>query len=339
MANEELALYRLWLKSGLESNKNEDRSFVQQSFADTIMNSPAYQSGALVNGESHPLAANRTETKKCSVTIMPEDNLYIGDLVEVFGEHWICMELYIDEYGMKYGELWLCNQIFTYQDHNLNIIKKYAILDDGSYSGNTDKILRVSDNSYTCYISLDEETKALYIDKRLAISKIYNAAGVEILEVGKIQWIDVKSRNFGEGSHLMLFGVNEDAYSKEADSIENMICDYQEVEISDEPIESPVEEEYSGYLAINGRTSLRIGSGRTYTVNAILLESGESITPPHGVKWSVESENSQITIVPNGASCRVFVSETDDLIGLSFTLVCECLENKFSAAKQIVEVV
>lgn len=340
MANEELTLYRHWLACGIEKDKTHDTNYVQESFKETIQQSPAYQSNSLVNGVPQPIVATRKETKKCDITVLPGDTLHIGDLVYVFNEYWICVELYIDEYGMNYGELWMCNQVFTYQNHSLNTIRKYAILDDGSYSNGNDKAIMVTDNSFNCYISLDDESKALFVDKRLAISVIHDSKGNEILEVGKIKWIDVKSKNFGDGSHLMVFGINDDAYSAENDSIEKMICDYkEETHISDEPVVPPEEDAQLGHLVIDGRTTLRIGSGRTYTVSAILDSNSETITPPNAVIWNIECECDEITIAPDGCSCKVFVRENDDLVGLSFSLGCECSANEFIAAKYLVEVV
>ena len=266
---------------------------------------------------------------------------YIGDLVHVFNEDWLCVELYTDEFGMQNGELWMCNQIFTYQDHDLNIIQKYAVLDDGSYSNGNDKAIMVTDNSFNCYVSLDSKSNALFVDKRLAIGVIYDSKGNKILEVGKIKWIDVKSKNFGEGSHLMVFGINDDAYSAENDSIEKMICDYTELaEKSDESTEPPEGgETYIGMLTISGRSTMRGGSARTYTVSAVSNYTGETLVPKNRVVWTIVCESRDITIEPNGLSCMARVKEDDDLVGVSFTLKCECVENEFAPAEFIVEVV
>ena len=163
----------------------------------------------------------------------------------------------------------------------------------------------------SCYVSLDDESRALYIDKRLGISVIYDKNGKEILEAGKIKWIDIKSRNFGEGSHLMVFGINEDPYKPDSDNIAELICDYQEKPVEDEDPEEPIappedpvvppdesgdgddngeenegdgdKEEPSepeliikGTLSIDGKKTIKAGSGRTYSVTAIEEESSNT---------------------------------------------------------------
>lgn len=373
MANDELELYRRWLACGLEQEKCQEQSYVQESFAETIQQSPAYQEDAEVNGEPQPIVATRKDTNKCDVTVIPGDRLYIGDLVKVFNEYWICVEMYVDEFGMYYGELWMCNHIFCYQDFELNIIHKYAILDDGSYSNGNDKAIKVTDNSFNCYVSLDDESRALYIDKRLGISVIYDKNGKEILEAGKIKWIDIKSRNFGEGSHLMVFGINEDPYKPDSDNIAELICDYQEKPVEDEDPEEPIappedpvvppdesgdgddngeenegdgdKEEPSkpeliikGTLSIDGKKTIKAGSGRTYSVTAIEEESSNTIEAPEDVEWSLEFDGSGVSITPNGATCKVSVKESDSLIGSIFTLKCSSPSGEYKEAKINVEV-
>ena len=363
MANDELELYRRWLACGLEQEKCQEQNYVQESFAETIQQSPAYQEDAEVNGEPQPIVATRKDTNKCDVTVIPGDRLYIGDLVKVFNEYWICVEMYVDEFGMYYGELWMCNHIFCYQDFELNIIHKYAILDDGSYSSGNDKAIKITDNSFNCYISLDDESRALFIDKRLGISIIYDKSGKEVMEVGKIKWIDIKSRNFGEGSHLMVFGINDDSYNPDADNIEELICDYKEKpaedEEPDEPItppdegdtdeggdgnedgdgsQEPAEPIIKGMLSIEGRKSIKAGSGRTYNLVAIDKESSDTIDAPEDAEWSIEFDGSGVSINASGATCKVSVKEDDSLIGSMFTLKCSSSSGEYIEAKINVEV-
>lgn len=339
MANDELILYKNWLNCGIKQGKVQDKKFVQESFADTIQNSLAYQEDALVNGKPHPIVATRKDTRKCDVAVIPGDELHIGDLIKVFNDYWICVELYIDEYGMSYGELWLCNHVFCYQDFDLNIIRKYAILDDGSYSKGNDKAIAVTNNSYNCYISLDKESQAIYIDKRLGLSVIYDSAAKEILEVGKVKWIDIKSKNFGEGSHLMVFGINDDQFNPEKDNIEKLICDYQEKKTEDiippADIEQPA---IKGRLFINGRSTIKAGTGRSYTLSAINDNTGDSLEPPDAIEWLLERNINGISIKPSTASCKIIVKEDDNLIGEMILLKCVCKTGDYEEGKIEVEV-
>lgn len=336
MKNDELTVYRLWMRKSKEAAKRQAAQFVRDSFTESMQNTPSYQDDASVNGQSCPMLATRKGTKKCKFTLAPGEDIHIGDLIEVFNEHWLCIELYIDEYGMKNGELWMCNQIFRYQNHDLNTIEKYAILDDGSYTSGTDKPLLVTDNSFNCYISLDDESRALFVDKRLAIGVVYNSVGEPILEVGKIKWIDAKSRNFGEGSHLMLFGINDDAYNPATDNLDELICDYRAKEDGDVPGNEPTPEE-DGVFAIEGRGVMRIGSGRTYELKT-LNANGDTVDNPIEVEWSIEPEIVGISITPKDDCCLVTIKEDDDLSGETFVLHCKAIAGNYHEGEITVEV-
>lgn len=328
--------YYEFLKGRTDADRLNDKGSAMESFMSSIINSPAYQPNSFINGTLCPIVATRLETKKAKVTMPKGSDLYIGDLVEVFGEHWLCVDLYIDEYNMKYGELWLCNQVFKYQDNNGRIIQKFAILDDGSYSNGSDKPIMVVDNSFDCYVSMDDDSKWLHIDKRLAVSVIQDCYGKDILEVGKIKWIDVKTKNFGKGSHLMIFGINDDAYSPENDNITEMICDYKQ-EIETEV--TPPSNEMMGYIEINGRKTLRHGLQRAYTATVVSKNTSETITLNTELAWSIASDKTGITITPDRASCKVKINEDDDLIGTKFVIKCVAKSGNYQSAEYVVEVV
>ncbi len=334
MKNDGFSLYRDWLSQGKESDRAEDISFAQQSYAETIQESTAYQEGALRNGQPQPIVASRLETKKCKISVAPDGEMNIGDLIYVFNEYWLCMELYTDEYGLTYGEIWMCNHKFHYQDHDLNCIEKYAIIDDGSYSKGNDKAIPVTDNSYTCYVSLDDESSALYVDKRLAIDVVIDAKGEEILEVGKIVWLDTKSKNFGEGSHLLAFGLNDDVYNKEYDSIELMICDYKTEENTSENIAN----EDGGYLTISGRDNIRIGTGRTYRAS-IIKADGNSEEITFDVEWSIVDAPNGVLIEAKGNECILHIPLEDELIGTTLQIECKDLSGVYATGNKEVAVI
>ena len=340
MIDDGYSLYRWWLCHGRKADREYDKQFVKDNITSTLQESPAYQDDALRNGQSQPLIATREKTNKCKITVLPGDEMNIGDLIYVFGEYWLCMEIYMDEYGIKYGEIWMCNEVFHYQDHDLNVIDKYAIIDDGSYSKNGDKAIPVTGNYYTCYISMDEESAALYVDKRLAIDVVFDSKGNEILDVGKIAWLDTRSRNFGEGSHLLMFGLSDDVFNVERDNLDLRICDYRvKAEDEEQEPETPdPPEDTAGELTIAGKATIRIGTGRTYKVSTI-LDDGNSGDAPDSVVWSTSGMASVILVESRGDECIVSVPLDDGLIGESVTLICTDTSGKYREASKNVGVI
>ena len=334
MTNDGYSVYRYWLSSTNKAERCQDVEETKEEVMETLMESPAYHMDAKVNGIAQPIVAVRKKTNICNVTVIPGDRLYIGDEVQVFNEHWICVELHTDEYGVTSGELWMCNQIFRYQLHNGEVVHRYAIIDDGSYSKATEKAVNITENTYDCYISLDEETRQLYIDKRLAIDVILNAKGEEILEVGKISWLDFKSKNYGVGSHLLFFTIERDVYSKEHDDLENLICDYRITEAKKEEQESSP----GGSLTINGKPQIRIGTGRSYSANAIDSYGNSLEIDGSDIEWIIEG-NPAVSCKVDGGKCIIEVPFEEAHVGSTFVIKCTDSLGRYTYATKEVEVV
>lgn len=328
---EDFTLYKSWLELTRGSESTQDSQAVVQDFLATLDQNTAYQPNATRNGSLNPIVAIRKNSNVCDITVIPGSELFIGDLVGVYGETWLVVELWQDEYEMTYGTLWMCNQIFRFQNGTSDIIEKYAVLDDGSYSKNGDKTVNVVDSNLTCYMSYDDESKYLYVDKRMAISRLYGANKNEILEAGKISYIDTKAKNYGEGSHLLKFRLDDDVYSEEKDSLDEMICDYIYPDNADK-------EEGTAYLVINGRDSIKLGTGRNYTVSGVTA-NGESVEVTENLEWSLignTSDNVTITIENNVCTLTVGLDET--LYNTVITLQCTDTSGQYNSAIKQVEV-
>ena len=191
-----------------------------QDFLDGIVNDPAYQEDAIINGCVMPLVADRKSAMKCSICVLPGADVHIGDMVQCFCEHWIIVELHTDKVGITRGEMWLCNALINFQNASSEIYSRHCVVDDGSYTkrlSNADVYSVTGD--YNVFITMDNYTEHLYIDKRFSLRDIYTKEGKKVLEVYKISWIDKMSRNFGEGSHLMVMSAHRDVYNEGTDNL------------------------------------------------------------------------------------------------------------------------
>lgn len=343
MPNNSYKVYEWWLNDTRKREVCAGKRETQDSLFEDLKNSVAYQSGATKNGENQPIVATRSEMNKCKITVLPGDNMCIGDLIHVFNEYWLCKELHTDEYGITHGELWMCNHIFRFQNRTPDIIQKYAIIDDGSYSQGSEKSIRTIDNGYDCYISLDSDTEQLYVDKRLALDVIYDKNGDTILEVGKIGWIDKHTCNYGEGSHMIYMRLDDDVFNRENDSLDEYICDY----IEESPVvegvtaveETPAEEP-AGYLTITGRDTIRTGTSRTYKVSAI-DKDGNTVDLPEGLEWQFESDPNVLYYIDNiqNESVKLNAPLLDECVGLVGVIYCTDKTGVYRQAKKEVVVI
>lgn len=307
-------LYERLLKHGLAEDTRENSiNEATTNFTEGIVDDPAYQEAALVNGVTTPIVASRTSTIECELKAVPGTKIHIGDMVDCYDETWIVVELYVDQLGIINGLMWLCNNVIRFQNRSPKVHAYYCVVDDGTYSNNsTDPIARIPENTYKVYMTIDENTEQIYIDKRFALGNIYSAEGERILEVYKTAGVDFKSKNFGKGSHLMIITLKRDVYHPETDSLEQMLCDiYNEAE--DIVISAP-----AGTCAISGRDNIRIGTTRKYTAS-FYDENGNDITDSIVVNWDVIApQNSTFNVYDN--ICVIELPLKDNLVGEIITM-------------------
>lgn len=325
-------LYEKLLGNGLAANRREvaiDESV--NAFVSGMVDDPAYQENATVDGETTPIIASRKSTIMCAIKAPPSTDIHIGDMVECFNEHWIVVELYVDKVGIINGEMWLCNNILRFQNRSIAVISRHCVVDDGTYSKkSSDPDAFVMANTYKIYITIDDATKKLFVDKRLAFGQIYSADGEEILEVYKIIGMDVKSKNFGEGSHLMALTVQRDVYDPQVDSLSENICNI----FADNG--DTAHPEVAGSCVIVGRDVARLGTSRKYTAT-FTDASGVVVTTVTPV-WFINAPDG-ITYNASGTECTIKVPLDEKYVGEMITIIVSDAEGVFGTYEKKVQVI
>ena len=301
------------------------------TFVSGMVDDPAYQKDAIIEGENIPLLASRKSTFACAIKAPPSTDVHIGDMVECFKEHWIVVELYVDKVGIINGEMWLCNNILRFQNRSLAVISRHCVVDDGTYSKkSSDPDAFVMANTYKIYITIDEATKKLFVDKRLAFGQIYSADGDEILEVYKIIGMDVKSRNFGEGSHLMVLTVQRDVYDAQVDSLSENICN---IFVDNGDSANP---QTTGSCVIGGRGTARLGGSRKYTAT-FTDANGKVVTKVNPV-WTVTAP-AGVTHNASNTECTITIPLDEKYVGEIITITVFDAEGVFGTYDKKVQVI
>ncbi len=308
-----------------------------EAFLSGMEEDPAYQSDSVVEGETTPLILSRTSSQECSIKAPPDTNIHIGDMVECFDENWIVVELYADKIGIINGKMWICNDIIHFQNHSPTVYTRYVVVDDGSYSRrSTDPYAYVPTNTYKIYISLESASQYLYIDKRLALGTIYDQNLKSVLEVYKINGIDIKSGNHSEGDHLMILTVQRDVYHEANDSIEYDICDIYSPMGSDTPVPQP-----TGSCLIVGRDTIRIGSTGKYKGTCV-NEAGEAVSGTLKI-WAVVKDSQSIeygcTDSDATSTLTLTVPFDESLIGEEITMTLSEQSREYGSYEKKVRVI
>jgi hypothetical protein len=299
---------------GINGVSDRDRIIqkAKDNFQVKVISNPGYQPNATRNGAPQRFLVDRTEVAyKIKVIAFPDENLYVGDILEIMDEHFIVVETRVVNEIHITGTAWLCNHLFRFQNGTSDIIERWGVLDSGVYSttlkgNNTVQSLH---KQFKVYLPYDEDTAKLYIDKRIAGGVNYDANGDEILTCYIYTGEDPISRSYGKNGHLLIMNVESVEYDASRDNAKERICDYI----------APSEPSTAGTLCkIAGRDTLRIGSHRTYLAQFFKDSGGvdEEAVP----SWSVTGAAYGIQYSVKDGALIISVDANDALIGTKLTV-------------------
>lgn len=268
------------------------------------------------NGVIQPMIITASEVKyKYNITCMPGDDLFPGDMIEAFGEHFIVVNTRSVTRTYKVGLAWMCNVLFRFQNFTPEIIERWGVLDSGVYSTTvgSEDILTYLKRQFKIYLPSDPDTDKIYIDKRLAVGTMYDQNGNEILESYRITGRTKYAKGaYGEGSHLLELAAKSSEQVGAKDNISLLICDYIEPQG-----ESHTADETMLTCEISGRNNIAIGGSRKYT--GIFYDASGTVTEVSDAVWSVSAPDG-IRAVPSGSTCMVYADNNDEISGESVFL-------------------
>lgn len=302
----------------VRGNSARERAINQayEDFERSVVDHPSYQADCLRNGVPQRFLIQRDTTMyRAEIVAFPGEDLFPGDIVECFGEHWICYQTSVASSIQTVGTLWLCNHLFRWQNGTSDIIECWGVLDSGVYSTTKTSGYEVNtpDVQYKIYLPIDEATKRLYVDKRIATNVRFDANGKEILEVYRLTRVDLTSQAYGKGAHLMLLNARSDDYVAEHDNIAERICDFIDPHEAVGPLTPPDSDPALLDATISGRSSVRIGGSRVYSTNI----SEDAV-------WSYSPVTDGVALSVEEGGVRLSAEARDELIGVVLTLtVCD----------------
>lgn len=256
----------------------------QDRMRDDLVNSLNYDEiNATRNGVKQGFLVTTTEYgNQGQVRALPGDELYVGDLIGFAGEYWIVTDVTPVNPFYRMGLMKLCNYTLRFQNFSHTIYERRCFIDGGAYATYVkgDTRIQYGNEKATVYLPYDDATKKLFIDKRISIGTLYDKRGAEILQCYKIIGVDYRTVSYGEGSHLMILHIEQDAYSPVEDNFTESICDYI-------PKSSDNPEPGSGNKSckIEGVHSVKVGFSRTF--KAVFIDNAEELVEGVVPSWTI----------------------------------------------------
>ena len=340
-------LYAGYITCGAKSSWHAEVNSSKTDLMSDMMNNPDFQVGALRNGVNQPMLFTRGgEQHSYNIICMPGDELFAGDIIDVFGQKWIVMEARADTTTHKTGVMYQCNLFIRFQNFDSTIHERWGFLDMSGYSSafNSDTQIQKSEDQMAVYLPYDCATMKIYVDKRIATHIGYEASGKRILHTIKITGVSPIAESFNHCDHLLLLKCVRDLYSQDRDNISEMICDYIEYdepeapEIPDLPQIPAIPNEPTVKLrcSIQGRGEVRIGTKRTY-YGVFFKEDG--VTPDESIVpvWLAQGECGE-AVIHNGG-LQIIMPDQEELIGSQLQIILSDGDRRYEPAVLDVEVV
>lgn len=316
MANTTWDNYINYLTINGNSAAQRTLASLQSDYELLMPDNPSYIATAKRNGVTQGCMITRSDDPyKANIVVNPGDDLAVGDDIEAFGEHWLVLEASpMNTFQIK-GLMRVCNHLFKWQNHSTTVNEVWGIFDSSTYtstiSGSTN--IQFSDRQAQVYLPLNDVTKRLYINKRLAVGTMFDENDEEILAVFDITDVAAVGESYGQHGHLLSIQVRSGKYNDSTDNLVLGLCDY---------IQSDNSGTSAGTLlkcAIIGRTAIGIGMKRTYT--AAMYEV-DGVTPDTTITpvWSTTPEVTGITASVSNNVLSISVANDEELIGTVVTV-------------------
>lgn len=333
-----LELYRTYLFTDGSSKRERTITSHKRDLKQYALGSPDFHPEAKRNGvEQGFLFTRGGEENSYNIICLPDEELFAGDLIDAFGEKWIVTEARADDTTHKTGIMHQCNHLFRFQNFSPEIIEEWGYIDQSGYSSTitgTNQIQK-SEEQVAIYMPYNENTKKIFVDKRLASHVAYEKTGREILSTYKVTSASPVSRSFNQKDHLLLLKAVRDVYNEQADSLEEQICDY--ISESGGETQPPSEDLLS--CAITGSPSINLGRTRTFK-GVFYQEDGVTIDESIIGNWeySAEAAEKGIAFEVSGNQLKVVIPFISDMIGYTFEITLKDAAGKYSPSSIEVEV-
>ena len=252
----------------------------------------------------------------------------LGDYIEWNGQIWLVTLVDPNEKTYHSGYMYLCTVPLRWQNSEGKIIERYAYSEDftkysSGVTGNS--TITIGENQYGLTIPIDSETKLLNRDMRFPVD-FDDSKQPDIYTLTNRKVSLNNNEYFGRGGTIILtlsfdaFNANTDKRVVMDNGNEVWICDYKEPSTPLLPQQPESDKTTNLSANITGRTDLKVGYERTYTVVFTDKETGESVDwNDVGFECNVDA-GFDVEQSVDGNKITLSVGEDESLVGSSFLL-------------------
>lgn len=208
---------------------------------------------------------------------------------------WICVQTDCMDDINHISKLLECNYLMYWQKEDGSIISRYCTVCNTSNSSNGEtegNVITLESNQFIVYMTYDDETDLLDNGKRIHIS--HSSRKCKAYELTRVDDITYGSGSFDiTGILNLIFQQDETRTGQDTlvtlqDGTQVWICDYKDQSHSPTP---PIQSNQNNIKSfITGRTDLKAGYPRTYTVTFSDENQNEISFDNINFSWNIDSE-------------------------------------------------
>lgn len=273
--------------------------------------------------------SNSKDNDKKKITAFPDEDLYLGDIIDCFNVKWMVTDLNSDKTVYIKGIMQQCNYQLKWQNGSGDIIQRWIITQSLSNVGvKENSVIQIGIDELKLIIPYDSDTVKLRKDKRLFIDNYsVSPTPYQIISVNNTEHVK-------NGHGYIEIIVKETQTNLNTDRSDLMLCDY----ISP-TIPTTNESTILSYLSYISCSKQTISSGSKRTFTALFKDSDGNVVETLIPKWTITSDFTDKLIVSYGTNTIIIAVNDDSLINKTFTLKLESNDDTAKSSEIIITII
>lgn len=277
----------------------------------------------IINGEEREvLIISSNQTDKKTICSMPNNSLFLGDLIIWNGTHWLVTEMEIDDFVYHKGTIERCNILLKWQNKAGEIIERWGVSTDVASNSEgvvQNSIINLPKLVLGIRLTLDNETSCIRRGKRFLID-IDDDEPNAYITTNRNVITDIYDEDQNHG--ICSITLSQQQRNNDKDNTELMIADYF---VPSEGYESGI----NCIISYDGNSNIRSGGNYKNYYAKFFNENKDEIEadcqwfvttlPDHEKYYDISAEHNTLKIkaydVPEivGTQIKISVSDSEGL--------------------------
>ncbi len=293
-------IYDKLLNANGNPGRERNETIAQRRMIKYSKTNGSYRTISIAGEERNVVIVSTNTTDKKTICSMPNEQFYLGDLIQWNNSFWLITEIEVDNYVYYRGKIERCNIKLRWQNKNGEIIERWGVSTDVAANSEgviQNQVINLPKMVLGISLPLDAETSDIRRGKRFLIDvdeEHPNAYIATNRNVVTDHYDDDKSHG------LCKITLSQHQRNNDTDNTELMLADYKEPETN------------TSEIKYSGRPEIRAGgSYKKFSIDGDY--SWQVITLPEHEQY--------YEIIKNGNTLKIKAKDVPEIVGTQIKLV------------------